>query len=313
MKGLELSRKYYEAYGVSMLESQFPEVLPYLAIGLVGGGSECFGFDDEISRDHDFEPGFCVFLPEEDIVDSRTAFQLERAYAKLPKEFMGYHRNALHPVGGNRHGVIRVGDFFESKVGSRNGQLTTQGWLSIPEYALAEAVNGEIFSDPYGLFTKIREDLKRMPEDIRLKKLAGHLLLMGQSGQYNYMRCMERQETGAAQLSVVEFTKSAMQVVFLLNQTYMPYYKWSFRALRELPLLSELSDTLEYFISSGNGQTESLDKYRRMEDVCKVITDELHRQGLTTYSGSELEGQAYAVNACIKDGDIRNCHVLCAV
>ena len=90
MKGLELARQYYEAYGREMLQSQFSHVLPLLATGLAGSGSECYGYDDEISHDHDFEPAFCIFLPDESVVDRKTAFELERAYSKLPKEFMGY-------------------------------------------------------------------------------------------------------------------------------------------------------------------------------------------------------------------------------
>ena len=57
MNGLELAAAYFEEYGRPMLESEFPQLLPYLAVGLVGSGSECFGFDDDISRDHDMEPG----------------------------------------------------------------------------------------------------------------------------------------------------------------------------------------------------------------------------------------------------------------
>ena len=86
----------------------------FLAAGLVGAGSECLGFDDEISTDHDFEPGFCLFLPGEDVVDRRTAFLLERAYAKLPKQFLGFERSLIAPVGGSRHGVIRTADFFNA-------------------------------------------------------------------------------------------------------------------------------------------------------------------------------------------------------
>ena len=74
MRGLELCRAYFERFGRPMLEEQFAEVLPQLAVGLIGAGSECFGFDDAVSRDHDFEPGFCIFLPGEDVVDRRTAF-----------------------------------------------------------------------------------------------------------------------------------------------------------------------------------------------------------------------------------------------
>ena len=105
MNGLELSRAYYEAYGAPMLHEQFPQFEEVIAVGLVGAGSECFGYDDEVSRDHDFEPGFCLFLPDEDVIDRRTAFQLERAYAKLPQEFEGISRARVSPVGGSRHGV----------------------------------------------------------------------------------------------------------------------------------------------------------------------------------------------------------------
>ena len=61
MNGLTLSKAYYETYGAPMLASDFPALLPHLAAGLIGSGSECFGYDDEISTDHDFEPGFILF------------------------------------------------------------------------------------------------------------------------------------------------------------------------------------------------------------------------------------------------------------
>lgn len=313
IKGLELAERYFEECGRPVLEEQFPEVLPYIAAGLVGSGSECLGFDDEYSEDHDFEPGFCIFLPGEDIVDRRTAFQLERAYAKLPKEFMGYSRNAMNPVGGNRHGVFRTADFYRDKAGIDNDQISLNDWFHIPEYALREATDGKVFMDNYGEFSRIRQSLLEMPEDIRLKKLAGHLLLMAQAGQYNFPRIAKRGELAAAQLAVFEFVKSAVQVVFLLNKAYQPFYKWSFRAMRDLEILSELEEPLYRLMSTGNEDLHAREKYVQIEKICGQVIDVLIEKELTKATCADLEKHAYSVNDNIADGQIRNLHILYAV
>ena len=48
-----------------------------------------------------------------------------------------------------------------------------------------------------------------MPVDIKLKRLVGNLLLMAQSGQYNFVRCIKHGEPEAAQLACVEFVNAA--------------------------------------------------------------------------------------------------------
>ena len=313
MNGLELSREYYESFGRPMLQRDFPDVMPYLAAGLAGSGSECFGFDDGISRDHDFEPGFCLFLPGEDVVDRRTAFLLERAYAKLPKEYNGLKRSLMGPVGGARRGVIRTADFFREKTGTPDGGLTAAEWLSLPETSLAEAVNGAVFEDFYGEFTKIRRSLSFYPEDIFRKKLAGNLLLMAQAGQYNYPRALAHGEEAAAQMAVFEFTKAAMAAIFLLNGAYMPFYKWSFRALRGLPSLALEAELLEYLITTDNGEAMRGEKAAVIEGICGDIAAELIVRDLTKASCGDLEKHAYSVNDGIADGGVRNLHILAAV
>lgn len=312
MKGLELARAFYDAYGIPLLE-EFPQAAPYIAVGLCGSGSECFGYDDDLSTDHDFEPGFCLFLPDDDLVDSRTAFQLERAYAKLPRDFMGFHRPPLSPVGGNRHGVIRLQDFLLDKTGSPDGQLSPSQWFSVPEQSLAEVTNGTLFRDDTGIFSAIRNQLAYLPEDVRLKKLAGHLLLMGQAGQYNYPRCVARGETAAAQLAVGEFVKSALHGVFLLNRTYLPYYKWQFPVLRTLPRLAELYRPLEYLLTSPNTPETAAEKEALIHRICAAVTDELRQQGLSERPDGEAERHAYEVNQHITDNDLRNRNVLWGV
>ncbi|MGX8692281.1 MAG: DUF4037 domain-containing protein [Clostridia bacterium] len=307
MKGLELSRAYFERYGRPMLDGQFPELLPYLAVGLFGSGSECFGWDDEVSRDHDFEPGFCLFLPEEEIVSRRQEFLLERAYAKLPKDFEGFSRAALLPVGGARHGVLRTAEFFQKTVGAANGALTAEQWLTLPEQALAEATNGALFFDNWGEVSRIRGQLAYFPEDIRLKRLAGRLLLMAQAGRYNVPRCLAHGESGAAQLAAIEFADSAMAAAFLLARRYRPYYKWRFRALRELPRLSELAQPLERILTTPCDE----DKLAEIEAVGAAVAAEVRAQGL---AGDDDPGKlAYAVNGRIRDAQLRNLHILAAV
>ena len=313
MNGLELSRAFFEKCGRPMLEESFPELLPFLAVGLLGQGSECFGWDDAVSRDHDFEPGFCIFLPEEAVVDRRGEFLLERAYAKLPRRFEGVDRPLLQPVGGARRGVFRTEDFFRRLIGSPNGVLSREAWLTLPEQALAEATNGELFLDNWGEVTRIREGLRYYPEDLRLKKLAGNLLLMEQAGQYNYPRCLRHGESGAAQLAVTEFVRGAMAACFLLNRHYQPYYKWSFRALRALPQLGELAPLLEALLTTDNSAEQVLSKAGQIETVAASVLAVLRDQGLTKELGADLERHAYAVNDRIRDPELRNMHILAAV
>ncbi len=313
MKGLELSRKYYEEFGKPMIHEQFGEYEHLIAVGLVGSGSDCYGYDDDISHDHDFEPGFCLFIPDENLIDDKIFFNLERAYSKLPKEFCGYKRSLVKPVGGSRNGVCRTKDFYNKKIGSPNGELTIEQWFSLPDYALAEATNGEIFKDDFGEFTSIRNKLKNMPEDILLKKLAGNLLIMAQSGQYNYPRILNRGETASAQLALFEFSNAAMKVYFLLNGKYMPYYKWQFRALRDLPNGDFFADSLEFLISTDNGTENANIKNEIINNVGEEIINILKQKEITKATCNDLEKHAYSVNDFIKDGDLRNTHILLGI
>ncbi|MBR6707238.1 MAG: DUF4037 domain-containing protein [Clostridia bacterium] len=311
MNGLALSRRYYERFGLPLLMELFPSVEKQLAVGLAGAGSECMGFDDAVSEDHDFGPGFCIWLPGEELVDRRTAFLLERAYASLPMEFEGRRRSKMAPVGGARTGVIRMADFFSDKCGDPGGRLTLEQWLTVPAASLAEATNGEVFYDPAGAFSRIRESLRHMPRDVRLKRMAGHLLLMAQSGQYNYQRCLDHGETGAAQLAAYEYVRHAISVVFLLNDKYEPFYKWAFRAMRDLPVLPQLEKKLNDIITTPNDPETSFEKYTIIEETASAIISALIDLGFTKASCGDLEKHAYSVNDAVSDGRLRNMHILC--
>ena len=311
MQGLELAEKYYNQFGLPMLKQEFPHLIDKLAIGLCGSGSEAFGFDDELSRDHDFEPGFCIFIPDsEEIVSRRDEFLLERAYTKLPNEFLGFYRQRLSAVGGSRHGVKRMGDFFSEKIGVRDCDLSLNDWFSIPEYALAEATNGKIFCDNLGEFTKKRQMLMQMPDCVLKKKLAGNLLLAAQAGQYNYARCIARGEIGASRLAAHEFVQAIIKIIFLLNKTYCPFYKWQFASLKKLKNLSALALDLELLLTNSISQEENK---MLIEKISKAICDYLILNNLTGENSCLLEAHAYSVNSLIKEEEIRNKSIFYAV
>ena len=330
MKGLEVSKKFYKEFGEKMLCENFSEIKNKISVGLIGAGSECFSYDDDVSTDHDFDPGFLMFIPDD--FDDKTIFKLEHAYSKLPKEFMGYKRNALNPVGGNRRGVKKISDFLYEKTGSRDGNLTLYDYLKIPEESLAEVVNGEIWSDESKVLTKIRLKLMVLPDDIRLKKLAGEILLMAQAGQYNFKRCIEHSEYGAAKLALYEFIKSTIHATFLLNEVYMPYYKWQFRALRDLSwpnaLMTEkitngrdvdefnnmsFEDKLIYFLNLDKEDIKSTIVLKRIEKIAEIFINRLKKDMLSISPSNYLEPHAYEINNKIKNNDLRNMHILAAV
>ena len=314
MKGLELAKGYWETFGREMLDRDFPALREKIAVGLCGSGSEVLGYDDEISRDHDFEPGFCLFLPGEDLVGRREAFRLERAYAKLPKEFEGFRRAQISPVGGSRHGVLRLEDFLLEKTGTPDGRLSVSQWLSVPEQNLLEVTRGEVWLDASGFFTSVRRILSRFPEDIRLRKLSGELLIMNQSGQYNFRRCLDHGETAAAMLAVHAFVQAAVHALHLLSGAYMPYYKWAFRSLRSLgPDSAAQADRLESLLFGGADAGALEDRELVMGDLCQDMAEALQDCGLSEASCCDLEQHAFSVADHIQDPLIRNLHILSGI
>ncbi len=312
MKGLELAKRYWEECAREIFEKDFPEMLKKTAVGLCGSGSECLGYDDEISRDHDFEPGFCLFLPGEEEVSRRDAFLLERAYAKLPKEYGGFARAKISPAGGSRHGVIRLSEFLTEKLGVPDGRLSLSGWLTVPEQGLLEVTGGKIWRDDSGVFTALREDLSRMPEDILLRKLSGELLIMHQSGQYNFPRCLDHGERAAAMLALSEFVRSAAHVLFLLSGAFMPYYKWVFRALRNLGGdRVHQADALESLLF-WNGE-DPLDAGILVAELAEQIAEELRDAGRSDAICANLQDHAYSVEDHIADPQLRHLHILSGV
>lgn len=303
MKGLELAEKYYEAYGRQMLDDQFADMKGQTAAGLVGYGSECLGFDDDISKDHDYGPSFCIWLPRK--IYKEYGARMQAAYDALPREFMGFAGRMEEEQGKGRVGVLCLEDFYEEMIGRSSVPQTDMEWLAIPEEMLATAVNGKVFEDHLRQFSSIRDGLMQYyPHGVWIKKIADSMAKAAQAGQYNYARAMKRGERIAAEMALTEFVKESMHLVYLLNRTYAPFYKWMHRGMQNLSTCSEIGDMLNLLYripdpaSAWEGVSATDYVYNLntndgrvliIEAVCNILVQELNEQGLSDLQDNFLQ------------------------
>lgn len=300
IQGLALAKAYYLEIGEPLLAPQFPHIWSRIALGLVGEGSDCLGFDDLYSRDHDWGPGFCLFLTNEDYAASGA--KLKEAYAALPSTFLGFKR-FMSPGGSCRVGVFRTSDFYRSLTGFSQGPQTLEEWSRVPEEFLAKATSGEIFRDDLGIFSKIRSNLLGYyPKDLRLKKLALEATRMAQSGQYNYPRGLKRGERVAAAFALNEFMRSTISMAHILNYRYTPFSKWAHRSLLTLPRLSFLHEKLNLLIN----ETSSEKVVALIEEICCDIRQEWREQNLVEGTETFLLPYGYKLIEKIEDEALRS-------
>ena len=311
MKGLELSRKYWEEVGRPAFEKGCPQVLEKATVGLVGEGSECYGFDDEISRDHDWGPGFCVWLTDADMKEFGGL--ASGIYNVLPESYMGFRRLNVSAQTGGRVGVMSGGSFYARYTGFDRVPQSIFEWRCAAEKGFAVATNGELFLNNNKECSDIREGLLAFyPEDLRLKKLAMRCAMAAQSGQYNYARCAHRGEFVAAFLACAEFVDHVQAIVFLLNKRYRPYYKWAHRAMKQLPVLGgKIAPQIELLSDAKDCAPASFhEKVDIIESISADVIAELKKEGLSTSPSDFLLQHAEEVQSRIADPQLRAMHLM---
>ena len=323
-KALDLSQEFFENVALPSLQKAFPDDWERMGAGLVGNGSECMGFDDELSRDHDWGVEFFLWLTEEDY--ARIGEDVRAWKARLWAENAGNPDYPFRVISdyGVKTTVVTPGRFFASLIGFPQGPQKVLEWRRAPESNFALCVNGRIFTDPVGEFTRTREYLAGYyPEDLRRKKIAARCMSIAQTGQYNYLRIAQRGDTVAKQVTLGKFVEDAISMVFMLNKAFTPYYKWAFRAMRELPLLaSEVAPLLEELYAEDLGEREvdgaldpgnvilrdiaKIDRNRAIiiEKICALFVAELRRQGLSGSSSTFLAQHGEEVQSRITDPDL---------
>jgi len=231
---MEKNRRFYEKYVAEMIHEKFGEYEDRIAVGIVGEGSDCFGYDDEISRDHDFGTGVCLWLSDEDM--DRFGHLLSIAYNELVNlQERSYYTDRLR----ERRGVSTIHNFYSDILhidcDTKHCIMREEDWQNLDHSCLKTAVNGEVFRDDLGQFTAFRNLLLAYyPDKIWKTRIAQQLHTYASSLQVNYSRCMSRNDIVAAEICRSKGICSAMELFFLLKREYPPYYKWTYRALCDL-------------------------------------------------------------------------------
>ena len=306
--GMELAKAYYNEYGKEMIHTRFSEYEERIAVGLVGEGSDCFGYDDALSTDHDFGPNFCMWLSDEAYAE--IGEELQKEYEKLPIEFGGYKR-VTTAMGQGRRGVLRISDFYKKYIGTDCYEEID--FSKVEDYALAVCTNGEVFRDDEGIFSSTRERLKTgYPEHIRLLKIAQDVAGFSQCGQYNYLRMLKREDKLTAGIMLSDFLKHAMKLYHHILNVYPPHDKWLYESIKNLPdsenvvfLLSQISEKSMCTKNAEElqGIIESLAEYFAMKmyelnDISDVdsyldhhIGELLYKADISKLSDEELVNQ----------------------
>ncbi len=254
MNPMEKNRRFYEMQVAPLIHDQFGEYENRIAVGIVGEGSDCFGYDDVLSRDHDFGTGVCLWLQEEDM--SKFGYALSVMYNELVDRFADeYFTDRIR----QRRGVMTIRKFYSNilqvNCDTDRCVIPRETWLALDHHCLATAVNGVVFRDDLGKFTAFRQLLLAYyPDSIWRIRIAEELHRFSAALQVNYARCMTRGDVVAAELCRGQGLSAAMELFFLLMRQYPPYYKWTFKALCELDTDGDFAEWIEKLAETSSNK-----------------------------------------------------------
>lgn len=326
IKGLELSRLFFEEAVRPALEESFPS-LRYAA-ALLGTGSEVLGFDTEMSSDHGWGPRFDLFLEEADYDAARDSIK-ETLSLRLPHSFRGYPTSFTEPDptdNGTQHTDARTSGPVNHKVEIMTPrgfildylnfdierEIEPADWLTFPEQKLRTLSSGWIFHDRIGL-EEVRRRFAYYPEDVWLYQLASAWARVGQEEHLMGRAGMVGDEIGSALIGA-RLVRDLMRLCFLLERAYAPYPKWFGTAFNQLDCAPSMSPHLRAALSSDTWRARE----GHLARAYRIVAEKHNALGITEplpteprdffgrpFKVIELHGFANATLARIRDERVR--------
>jgi hypothetical protein len=291
MKGLEITRRYFLEWALPYLSNNHGELVQRIAAGMISG-SDSIGADDKISRDHNWGPGFSVWLTAKDFNASGAALALD-LHRAVPDTFEGFEIAACF---GSKAQSIRVGsmeEFFIEETGGHSHMPTdVKTWNPTPrdESHLYFLKHGHVFHDPLGEFSRRRKALCTWPRYTLLRGISNAAWQLWHYGEYNFDRVAQRGDPLAILFCKAEFIHHAMRLCFYLEEDFVPYWKWTSYCFRRLEGIAPIADMLDQFHEA----TEPALQKQQIESLCAALCSRVIEKGYLNSDEGGSPGEIHA-------------------
>jgi hypothetical protein len=288
---LGISRDLFFEVVKPVLEREFPAETAQTAFGLFGYGSEALGLDDELSRDHHWGVRIDGLMPDTVPLARREEIR-QAVQAALPSSFRGHSLREGHLAGA---GLTLDGlqAFLVRTIGIDHVPRTDVEWLHVPEEEIVHITNGEVWHDPGGRFTAVRQAFQNhYPEPVRRRRIAHWCRYFSGMGSYALKRAILRGDEFYAATAFGKAIRWGVQLAFLLDRRYYPYDKWLMAFFVRLPrLASPLRPVVQEAVRLSTSWERKL---ALLDEMASVLDATMVADGLiqphSKYTGSPTSG-----------------------
>ncbi len=231
VSGAALSRLYYEGVVGPAVAARWPG-LPHAA-GRLGSGSDVLGYDDAVSRDHDWGLRVNLLVSPEVIkqVDAHLETVLPDTFGGHPTRFA----TSWDPEVRHRVQVEDVATFVAARTGiTASGPSSVADWLGLTGQAVLEVSGGTVFVDTAGELTAARRHLTWYPDDLWAYVVATDWARIGQELPF-VGRAADRGDDLGSRVIAARLVDVAIHLAHLLERRWSPYAKWMGTSLSRLP------------------------------------------------------------------------------
>ena len=246
------------------------------------------GFDDEVSRDHDWGPRLELLVRGD---DRDQAQMLEGALGdQLPRRFAGYPTSFALDADGvgvlvdvdsgepvaHRVEIHGLGDWCGSMLGfDPRGGVGWFDWLATSSHRLGEVVGGRVFHDGLGELLPIRHALAYYPPDVWRFVLAAEWRRIAEEEAFVGRGAQIGDELGSAVIAA-RLCRDLMRLGLMLARQYVPYSKWLGTAFARLPLAARLGPRLAATLRAPDGSA----RQDALGGAYEILAREQNRLGL---------------------------------